>query len=99
MYKIRVKFADEVFCPSNAIAGGFYKLHSFDNVQFLTADEVKCTPTIVSCTNNQDGSFDEQFDDFCRRHFSVSWDRMAKLWYQRLGYCDDYWYWIKLKRA
>lgn len=99
-YSIRANFAEDIFCPANAIEQGFFKRQrGTPEPRFVTADGVRCIPTFASCTNNKDGTFTGEFEDFCQRFFSLSFESLWQMWYQRLGYCDDYWYWIKLERA
>lgn len=98
-YKVSAKFADDIFCPSNAIEARFWNRHPSPivDIQFTTTDGRLCVPEFQATWNNSDGRYDEEFDNFCQRKFGLSYKALRSVWIGRLGRCDNYWHWIKLK--
>lgn len=96
-FRIYAKFADRIFCPSNAIEEAFWKRDYYVDPLFLTSDEVLCKPTFLRTTNNSEGRYDEEFDSFCRDRFGMSFRAVRSEWFARLGSIDGYWHWIKLE--
>lgn len=97
-YRINAKFADEVFCPSNAIDAPFWSREYEVDPLFRTSDGVLCKPTFLGTTNNESGEYDERFDGMCKRKFGMSFSAVRSIWFSRLGKLDYYWHLIKLEK-
>lgn len=97
-YRINVKYAPEVFIPANAIESAYYEERRRNEVTFLTSDGIEVRPVFVRTSNNKDGLFDEEFDEYCQGHFGMTFEYFRKIWFGRLGRVDDYWHFIKLEK-
>lgn len=97
-YRIKVKYAPEVFIPANAIESAYYEDMRRSEVTFLTTDGVEVRPLFVRTSNNRGGRFDAFFDAYCQEHFGMTFEYFRKIWFGRLGGVDDYWHLIKLEK-
>lgn len=95
-YRIQAKFAPDIFFPSNALEERFWERSGYENVRFTTLDDKNCIPQFISTTNNRDGEYDSNFDDFCQRMFGLPFVNIKSMWISRLGKVDYYWHWVKL---
>lgn len=99
VYKIQAKFADLLLCPANAIERSFYGRNPLDKVTFKTIDGVECKPEFLFTKNNEDGRFDDRLGFTCEDKWGIPFHTFRSLWYERLGYVEEYWHLIKLKRV
>ena len=98
LYRIKAKFAPDVFLPSNAIDNSFWKRTSNNkNYRFITTDGHTCRVEFICTSNNSDGEYDDYFDDFCQRKFGIPYIAIRSMWIGRLDRVDSYWHWIKLE--
>ena len=103
-YRLNVKFAPKTLIPVQAVDKrwmGIRPTTSADwelclGATFITNDLKKVKVEFISATNNNDGSYDEQFDSLCQELYEMSFAQIKSIWKSRFGYLDNYWYVVKL---
>ena len=103
-YRLSVKFAPKALIPVQAVdkrwlsicptTSADWKLWS--GATFVTNDLKKVKFDIISVTNNNDGRYDERFDNLCQELYKMSFTQVKSIWKSRFGYLDNYWYVVKL---
>ena len=96
LFKIKAKYVDELFCPSNAFSKEFLGRVSQEKVSLLTSDGIECAVEFQGVWNNTDGQYDEEFDGICKRLYSCPFSALKSTWFSRLGPVSDYWFLVKL---
>lgn len=91
MQRLQCKFADNVFAPANAWGDGV-------RGEYETIDGVRCHADPQTAWNNEDGSYDDEFDDLCIRLFGCPFSTIRSIWIARLGHIDSFWHLVRLVR-
>lgn len=103
-YRLSVKFAPKTLIPVQAVDKRWMSIRPTTSADwklwleatFITNDLKKVKVEFISATNNNDGSYDEQFDDLCQELYEMSFAQIKSIWKSRFGYLNNYWYVAKL---
>lgn len=89
MKRISCKYSEYLFAPSNAVSG--------EDVE--TSDGFKCRLSYISTWNNEDGEYDDVFENLCQKYFMCSFHTIRSIWISRLGFVSGFWNLVKMEKV
>lgn len=89
MRRIQCKYTEQLFAPANALEEGI-------RGNYLTMDGVECYAEPNSTWNNDDGEYDERFDELCDKLYGCPFSTIRSIWIARLGHVDQFWHLVRL---
>ena len=88
--KIQSKFTEYLLAPSNAVPAG--------DGAYETLDGFKCLIEYQATWNNEDGRFDDELENTCRKLYNCSFNAIKSIWVGRIGKIEKFWHLIKLEK-
>lgn len=88
MRQIQCKYVPKLIAPSNA----FF----FPEDEYRTADGKTCRIKPLACWKDEDGSCEDDLENFCQCHHECSFEVIRSIWFGRLGRVSDYWYLVEM---